>query len=308
MRNIYINYGPPLSGKTTFTSLITKYDQDIKIISRDIIRDNLKDHSNSPEIEKIITKIEDSYILNLIKYHDLILDNTYSKVSYIKDLIKIIVKSKVKNVKLHLIDFSDIPLETLLQRLETRERKVPIEVIKKIHNRCRQNLKEIKNIINNFNNQIVITPDIDKIIFKIKNNNLQKALIVDIDGTLSHNEGIRTPFEYHKVIDDNIDEIIRHIVVLYRSIGHQIIIISGREDHCYDMTRDWLNKHNVPYDFMYMRKSGDFRKDSIIKKEIYEKYIKNSFNILFCLDDRNQVVDMWREIGVKCLQVQEGDF
>ena len=55
MRNIYITYGPPLSGKTTFTSLIAKYDNDIKIVSRDIIRDNLKDHSNLPEIEKIIT-------------------------------------------------------------------------------------------------------------------------------------------------------------------------------------------------------------------------------------------------------------
>ena len=307
MRNIYINYGPPLSGKTTFTSLITKYDSDIKIISRDLIRDNLKNHSNSPEIEKIITKIEDSYILNLVKHYDLILDNTYSKVSYLKDLIKIIVKSKVKDVKLNLVDFSDVPLETILQRLEHRERKVPIEVIKKMHNRCRQNLKEVKNIIHNFNVSLSI-PVNDRVISKIQNNELQKALIVDIDGTLSHNEGIRAPFEYHKVINDDIDEIIRHIIVIYRSIGYQIIIVSGREDHCYDMTRDWLNKHNVPYDFMYMRKSNDFRKDYIVKKEIYDKYIKNTFNVLFCLDDRNQVVDMWREIGIKCLQVQDGDF
>jgi hypothetical protein len=57
-----------------------------------------------------------------------------------------------------------------------------------------------------------------------------------------------------------------------------------------------------------MRKKGDFRKDSVVKKEIYEKYIKDNFNILFCLDDRNQVVNMWREIGIKCLQVQDGDF
>ena len=308
MRNIYITYGPPLSGKTTFTSLIAKYDNDIKIVSRDIIRDNLKDHSNLPEIEKIITKIEDSYVLNLIKHHDLILDNTYSKVSYIKDLIKIIVKSKVKDVKLHLIYFTDIPLDILLIRLNDRERKVPIDVIKKIHNRCKQNLKEVKKIIFDFNNNLGVSNNTEDVISKIQNNELQKAIIVDIDGTLSHSNGIRTPFEYYKVINDDIDEIIRHVVRLYYSIGYQIIIVSGREDQCYDMTRDWLNKHNVPYNFMYMRKSGDFRKDSIVKKEIYEKYIKNNFNILFCLDDRNQVVNMWREIGVKCLQVQEGDF
>ena len=308
MRNIYITYGPPLSGKTTFTSLITKYDSDIKIISRDIIRDNLKDHSNLPEIEKIITKIEESYIINLIKHHDLILDNTYSKISYIKDLIKIIVKSKTKDVKLHLIDFTDVPLDVLLTRLIDRERKVPIDVIKKMHNRCKQNWKEIKKVIYDFNNQLGISHNTENIISKIKINDLQKAIIVDIDGTLSHSGGIRTPFEYDKVIDDDIDEIIKHIVIVYRSIGYKVIIVSGREDICYDMTRDWLNKHNAPYDFMYMRKRGDFRKDAIVKKEIYDKYIKNTFNILFCLDDRNQVVDMWREIGIKCLQVQDGNF
>lgn len=308
MRNIYITYGPPLSGKTTFASLITKNDFDIKIISRDIIRENLKNHSNSPEIEKIITKIEESYIINLIKHYDLILDNTYSKVSYVKDLIKNITKSKVKDVKLHLVDFSDIPLETLMQRLENRERKVPIEVIKNMHNRCRQNLKEIKNIIHNYNNNLGIPSNTEGIISKIPTGNRYNGIIVDIDGTLSHSEGLRTPFEYHKVINDNIDEIIRHIVVVFRGLGNHIIIVSGREDHCYEMTSQWLNKHGVPYDYMYMRKTGDFRKDSVIKKEIYEKYIKDNFNILFCLDDRNQVVEAWRSIGIKCLQVQEGDF
>jgi predicted kinase len=308
MRNIYIVYGPPLSGKTTFTNLITKYDPDIKIVSRDIIRDNLKDHSNLPEIEKIITKIEESYIINLVKHHDIILDNTFSKISYLKDLIKIIVKSKTKDVKLKFVDFSDVPIETLLQRLQNRERKVPEDVIKKMHNRCKQNWKEFNKIIFDFNNNLGVTSNTEEIIYQIPSGKNYNGIIVDIDGTLSHSGGLRTPFEYHKVIDDKIDEIIRHIIVVYRSLGYQIIVVSGREDSCYEMTRDWLNKHGVPYDYMYMRKSGDFRKDSIVKKEIYEKYIKDNFNIIFCLDDRNQVVDMWRSIGIKCLQVQEGDF
>jgi adenylate kinase family enzyme len=88
MRNIYITYGPPLSGKSTFANLITKYDSSIKIISRDVIRDNLKDHSNLPEIEKIISKMEESYFSSLIKHYDIIYDNTFSKIQYIKDLIK----------------------------------------------------------------------------------------------------------------------------------------------------------------------------------------------------------------------------
>jgi hypothetical protein len=57
-----------------------------------------------------------------------------------------------------------------------------------------------------------------------------------------------------------------------------------------------------------MRKYGDFRQDSIVKREIYERFIAPDYDILCVLDDRNSVVSMWREIGLTCLQVAEGDF
>ena len=57
-----------------------------------------------------------------------------------------------------------------------------------------------------------------------------------------------------------------------------------------------------------MRKTGDNRKDSIIKEEIYRNLIEPNYNIEFVLDDRNQVVDMWRRIGLTCLQVADGNF
>lgn len=58
---------------------------------------------------------------------------------------------------------------------------------------------------------------------------------------------------------------------------------------------------------LYMRPEGDKRKDSIIKYEILQNLIKENF-IAYVLDDRNQVVKMWREAGLRCLQVQEGNF
>ena len=42
--------------------------------------------------------------------------------------------------------------------------------------------------------------------------------------------------------------------------------------------------------------------------ELYEQHVKDHYDVLCVFDDRNQVVDMWREIGLKCLQVQPGDF
>ena len=57
-----------------------------------------------------------------------------------------------------------------------------------------------------------------------------------------------------------------------------------------------------------MGNADDSRKDSIVKQEIYEMCIKDKYNVLFVLDDRDQVVNMWREQGLKCLQVAEGNF
>ena len=57
-----------------------------------------------------------------------------------------------------------------------------------------------------------------------------------------------------------------------------------------------------------MRKNGYNKKDSIVKKEIFDEYIKDKYYVEFILDDRNQVVDMWREMGLTCLQVAEGNF
>ncbi len=60
---------------------------------------------------------------------------------------------------------------------------------------------------------------------------------------------------------------------------------------------------------LFMRKSGAYRKDFIVKKEIFSEQIKDKYFIRFCIDDRNQVVDMWRkDMGLTCLQVDYGDF
>jgi len=57
-----------------------------------------------------------------------------------------------------------------------------------------------------------------------------------------------------------------------------------------------------------MRSQGDTRPDEIVKREIYEEHIKPLYNVDFVLDDRNKVVKMWRSLGLKVLQVAEGNF
>lgn len=143
-----------------------------------------------------------------------------------------------------------------------------------------------------------------------------KAIIVDLDGTLcdtSHRQHFmqKKPKDwksfYEGIPHDKPHEWCKEIVDKMRQ-HFTIIFVSGRpKDHLNETTL-WLSRNEIAADFICMRPSGDFRKDSIVKEEIYRKEIEPYFDILFCIDDRKQVVDMWRQIGLTCLQCAEGNF
>lgn len=88
----------------------------------------------------------------------------------------------------------------------------------------------------------------------------------------------------------------------------KVILVSGRESRFRKPTEHWLATHGIAYDALYMRRTRDYRKDAIIKTEIYRANIEPGYRVLFVLDDRNQVVDQWRKLGLTCLQVAPGDF
>jgi hypothetical protein len=56
-----------------------------------------------------------------------------------------------------------------------------------------------------------------------------------------------------------------------------------------------------------MRKDKDYRQDYIVKQDILDKHIDKS-KVWVVLDDRDQVVQMWRRNGLTCLQVSDGNF
>src|SRR6266571_7817844 len=98
---------------------------------------------------------------------------------------------------------------------------------------------------------------------------MKKAIIVDIDGTLAE-KGNRNPFDYTTVDQDTLIVPVVETVKALAKYGYKILIFSGREDSCFEMTLRWLKKHQIPCDILRMRKTGDNRKDSIVKKELYE--------------------------------------
>ena len=159
--------------------------------------------------------------------------------------------------------------------------------------------------------------------------NKRKAIIVDIDGTLALMKGVRDPFDHDKVHYDLPNKPIIDLVKTLvgpdpkcRQIKDlDVFIFSGRMNVPFDTKVDsfssvqnatvwWLDKHlGFDYwDFLDMRQNKDYRKDSVIKKEFYNN-IKDTHDVLWVIDDRQQVVDMWRDdLGLTVLQVGKGDF
>ena len=137
-----------------------------------------------------------------------------------------------------------------------------------------------------------------------------KVVICDLDGTLSIFEKVdktqphyRNPYDASTCGNDLLNEVVSDIL-----IGRHVIFVSGREDKYMPQTIDWLHKNGMVWSALYMRKTGDNRKDSIVKQEIYEREIRPNYDVKFVLDDRNQVVEMWRSLGLTCLQVADGNF
>lgn len=140
------------------------------------------------------------------------------------------------------------------------------------------------------------------------------CIICDLDGTLAINQN-RGWFEYAKVIDDPVDTRLLRIIKNYLKQKVRVFFLTGREDIgvCREMTRQWLVKHLPEFEYVFdynliMREMGDHRGDQITKKELYERYIKDNYNVLCVFDDRQKVVDMWRKQGLLCCQVAKGDY
>lgn len=279
---IIICVGIPASGKTTWAKLFCSTHEDWVRINRDDLR-NMRGKYWVPKQEDLITLWEDSCITHTLDCgYNVILDST--NLNNEKNKIRV---DKLKENFLDLdIEYKmfDISLEEAIKRDSKRENSVGANVIKNMYN------KYIK----------------DKEIEYNENINLPRCVIFDVDGTLAKMNG-RSPYEWDRVDEDLPN---KNIIELYNSISNKIkIIFTGRDGCCLQKTKDWLNKNNILYDKIFIRPQGNTEKDCIIKKRIYEENIMGKYYVDFVVDDRQQVVDMWRkELGITCLQVDYGNF
>lgn len=144
------------------------------------------------------------------------------------------------------------------------------------------------------------------------------TILFDIDGTLADITHRRVYLEAEKPNwaafnrEMGADTPNAPVVELYKTLlqsgKYEIIIVSGRGEEHRKITENWLIWNEIPFERLIMRAAKDNRADHIIKQDILDQLRAQGKEILFVVDDRDQVVQMWRENGITCLQCAEGNF
>ncbi len=136
--------------------------------------------------------------------------------------------------------------------------------------------------------------------------------VFDLDGTLAANNGrdFYNPKQEDILTDSPIIPVINILNALYQTPASDIdiIFLSSREAKFFSVTKQWIWENtsvNADDIVLWMRKTGDQRKDSIIKKELVESKILPEYDIIGVFDDRLQVCRMWYDMNIFCFNVNQ---
>lgn len=146
-----------------------------------------------------------------------------------------------------------------------------------------------------------------------------KTVIFDMDGTLAdvrHRlhflNGPKKDFEafYGTMYHDTPNALVCELAAMYASNNeYYLIICTGRPERYRRETKQWLLDYEIEYHGLFMRANDRLSdKDSDVKRDMLNLIRKLWPSPILAVDDRSQVVKMWREEGLVCLQVADGNF
>lgn len=281
-----LTIGIPASGKTTWAKEYTQKNPNTININRDDIRAHL---FKDPKTGKFswdtykFTRAKEQKVSETQEYliqearenqKDIIISDTNINKKFREKL-----KEKLTNMGFDVQEkLFRISFEEALKRDNKRENGVGYSVIMRM--------------LENFNEQF---PEPKTKLSTLQNPENPKAYVFDIDGTLAKMHS-RTPFEWDKVKEDHVHEHVKE-VLLGLAKNNKIIILSGRDSVCKELTKEWLEENGIPFDELLMRTEKDSRKDYIIKKELMLEVLEN-YHVLAIFDDRPSVCRMWQEEGM----------
>ncbi|WP_315037184.1 AAA family ATPase [Capnocytophaga sputigena] len=303
MSKLLILVGAPGSGKSTFARYFLRTEDNWIRVNRDDFRlMQFGDSLMIPFYEERISKMVEASVLTLLKSDtNVIIDATNTSLRTIQDMIHTYTEYADISFKVF-----DLPVDELVKRCDKRYEETGKFISKSVVER---NVANLKHTLEKFDfAPIPRKVQVATTSYATQDKNLPKAVICDLDGTLSLLNG-RDPYNAATCDNDLLNEPVAAALKMAKQQGYQVILLSGREGKFREPTVRFLDKHQIGYDLLLMRTSNDFRKDNIIKRELFEGEIQGKYFVEFLLDDRNQVVDMWRkDLHLPCFQVNYGDF
>jgi hypothetical protein len=122
-------------------------------------------------------------------------------------------------------------------------------------------------------------------------------------------DGQPRPYNAAECNKDTLNEAVANVLKAFSGNGYNILLVSEREEIFREPTVRFLEKFAVPYQQLWMRRAKDYRRDAIIKREIFDHEVAGKYYIEFVFDNRDQVVEMWRkDLKLSCFQVNYGNF
>lgn len=307
-RKVIICRGIQGSGKSTWAKQWVEEDPKTRIrYNNDDIRNMLGPYW-IPARETFITKVKEEILrAAMLKGYNIVLDNMNlnpKEIDWInsqvgkhndewrEDRADYFYETEYKNFF--------IPVEECIRRDKLRPNPIGEKVIK-------QTWRTYRNFIVS-----EVNKEYQAGLLK-QNTELPKAVIVDMDATMCFNTSGR-PFYgegcAEGIANDIPNEPICNLVRAMFADGYKVIIVTGREGtkKITEATEKWLRDRDIAYDEIYFRAEKDFTKGDICKKKIFEQHIKGKYNVHLVIDDSQKCVDMYRKLGLICLQPNEGTF
>lgn len=277
--------GLPASGKTTWAKeQLAKKDYKVLRINKDDLREMHFGSWSDTKENFVLGMRNEAVYRGLARGYDVIVDDTNLAPKHEQSLREIALENKAE------FEIKEFPvlLRTALDRNARRPNPVPDAVI---HGMWRQMGGDVAR----YGGQIGMLPE---------------AVICDIDGTIAR-AGVRYHYENGaKLLEDMPNYfVIQAVKALTRNA--ELFFLSGRSEDSREFTEQWIATHTgillppgIQRRDLLMRASGDSRRDSIVKRELYEAHLKGKYQVIAVFDDRNQVIrECWEPLGLPVFKV-----
>lgn len=299
--SVILTTGLPASGKTTWAKEEYAKDPNGTILtSRDDIRSMLGCFPvGTKEQEELVSKIQDDVIIRGVKagkrviVHDTNLNQKSPK--RIKRLFDGDVQFEVQ-------DFTHVSVSDCMYR--DSERAKGIRVGSPVILQMSRQLNKPWRLTAEWMNDIKLSP------VYVPRFSAPRGILFDLDGTVAQHVA-RSPYDYSRVKTDAVHQHIRKLINGYYDSGYAVFGFSGRPDidNVRQDTTEWLDLNKIRFHKLYMRPSDMLTdNDADVKQFLFDKYIRDNYNIEIMLDDRDRVVRRMRKLGINVLQVNYGEF